>query len=65
MKLVLDILRHGEALPVGPGGDASRALSSYGVMEIRALGARLAASGWRPDRVFSSPLVRARGGVDE
>jgi phosphohistidine phosphatase len=60
MLLVLDILRHGEAMPTGPGGDAGRTLSPYGVMEIRALGARLAASGWRPDRVFASPLARAR-----
>lgn len=60
MTLVLDILRHGEAMPTGPDGDSSRTLSPYGVMEIRALGARLAASGWRPDRVFTSPLARAR-----
>jgi phosphohistidine phosphatase len=60
MALVLDIMRHGEALPTGIGGDAARPLSPYGVMEVRALGARLAASGWRPDRVFASPLLRAQ-----
>ena len=60
MPLVLDVLRHGEAGPAGSGGDAERALSPGGIRAIAELAERLAAEGWRPDRIFSSPLKRAR-----
>ena len=60
MPLVLDVLRHGEAGPAGSGGDAERALSPGGIRAIAELAERLAAEGWRPDRIFSSPLLRAR-----
>jgi phosphohistidine phosphatase len=60
MPLVIDILRHGEAEPTSPAGDAGRALAEAGVRQIRALARRLAAEGWRPDVALSSPLLRAR-----
>lgn len=60
MPLVLDLLRHGEALPSGPGGDAARTLSPAGANALRRLASRLASAGWRPDKAFTSPLRRAR-----
>ena len=60
MPLVLEILRHGEAVPAGPGGDAARPLSSAGRHAVAALAAGLALDRWRPDRIFSSPILRAR-----
>ena len=59
MKLVLDLLRHGEALPAGSGGDRNRDLSPAGTRGVAGVGALLAAESWRPDRVFSSPYRRA------
>jgi phosphohistidine phosphatase len=56
----IDLLRHGAAVPAGPGGDALRALSAEGAATIRMLAAALARSDWRPERAFSSPLTRAR-----
>jgi phosphohistidine phosphatase len=60
VPLVLDILRHGEAEPAGASGDEARALSPAGRMAMAALAATLAGEGWRPGRIFSSPLKRAR-----
>lgn len=60
VPLVIDILRHGEAEASSPDGDGGRALSESGIAQVRALGRRLAADGWSPDRVFASPLRRAR-----
>ena len=60
MPLVLDILRHGEAESAGSAGDAARALSPAGRQAMAALAATLAGEGWRPGRIFSSPLARAR-----
>jgi len=60
VPLVLDVLRHGEAEPAGPAGDAGRALSTAGIRAMAELAERLAAENWRPDRIFSSPLMRAR-----
>ena len=60
MPLVLDLLRHGAALPAAQGGDASRRLSPRGRADLERLAVRLAGMGWRPDRAFTSPLVRAR-----
>ena len=55
----LDLLRHGQALPAGPAGDRQRALSPAGVSGLESLAAHLAREAWRPDRVFSSPYLRA------
>ena len=59
VAIVLDLLRHGQALPAGPEGDRQRMLSPAGVRRLTSLAARLAREGWRPDRVFSSPYARA------
>lgn len=60
VPLVLDLLRHGHALPVAEGGDALRRLSARGQAEIGRLAGRLEQMGWRPERAFTSPLARAR-----
>jgi phosphohistidine phosphatase len=60
VPLLLDVLRHGEAEPAGTRGDAGRALTSAGRRAIAELTANLAQEGWRPDRILSSPLLRAR-----
>lgn len=60
MPLALDLLRHGNALPAFQGGDDARRLSPRGRADLERLAAHLAATGWRPDRAFASPLVRAR-----
>jgi phosphohistidine phosphatase len=60
VPLRVDVLRHGEAEPAGEGGDAARRLSPAGRGVCAALGASLAVEGGRPDRIFTSPLVRAR-----
>ena len=60
MPLVLDLLRHGEAEPTQPSGDDERPLTPRGEQYIRSLGTRLGRERWRPSRVFSSPLKRAR-----
>lgn len=59
MPLVLDVLRHGEALPPGVDGDAVRPLSPAGQRALRRLADELSTRSWRPERVFSSPLRRA------
>ncbi len=60
MALTLDLLRHGMALPAGAGGDGRRVLSPAGIRGLESLAAQLAGQAWRPDRVFSSPYVRAQ-----
>ncbi len=55
----LDVLRHGAAAPAGVGGDRERRLTAEGAEAIDVLGRRLAAAGWRPDAVWSSPYPRA------
>ena len=60
MPLVLDLLRHGEALPAAESGDEGRRLSPRGKHDLERLGRHLATLGWRPDRAFASPLMRAR-----
>ena len=60
MSLTLDFLRHGLALPAGATGDRQRALSPAGIRGLESLLAHLAREAWRPDRVFSSPYLRAR-----
>lgn len=59
MPLVFDLLRHGEAVAAGPGGDAGRRLSPDGIGALRRLGQRLAVMAWRPDAAYTSPLLRA------
>lgn len=59
MPLVLDLVRHAEADPSGPGGDASRALTAAGRAAMVSLGVRICESGSIPTRIFASPLVRA------
>jgi phosphohistidine phosphatase len=60
VPLVLDLLRHGAALPAAHGGDEARPLSPRGRADLERLAAHLAGMGWRPDRAFASPLTRAR-----
>ncbi|HEY3216711.1 MAG TPA: phosphohistidine phosphatase SixA [Candidatus Eisenbacteria bacterium] len=60
MPLRLDLVRHGEALPVGSEGDSGRALSEAGRSAVERLAANLAQQGWRPDRAFVSPMRRAQ-----
>jgi phosphohistidine phosphatase len=60
MPLIIDLVRHGEALPSAAGGDAARPLSAAGRAAIERLRERLAADGWSPDRILASPLLRAR-----
>ncbi len=57
---LVDLLRHGEAASSHPDGDAARPLSPRGVASIEAFARRFAALGSRPERVFTSPLLRAR-----
>lgn len=59
VPLVLDLVRHAEAEPSGPGGDAARALTAAGRASMVSLGVHLCASGSIPTRIFASPLVRA------
>jgi phosphohistidine phosphatase SixA len=60
VPLVLDLLRHGDALPAADGGDESRRLSPRGARDLERLALHLAGLRWRPDRAFTSRLVRAR-----
>ena len=60
MPLIIDLVRHGEALPAAAGGDAARPLSNAGRAAVERLRDHLAADGWSPDRVLASPLLRAR-----
>lgn len=59
MAIVLELLRHGQALPASPGGDRERPLSAGGEQVVAQLAAHLAGTGWQPDRAFTSPLRRA------
>jgi phosphohistidine phosphatase len=56
------LLRHGTAVPHGTAGldDADRPLIAVGEREARDAGRALRALDVRPDRVVTSPLVRAR-----
>lgn len=60
MALRLDLLRHGRAEGRHPDGDSHRALTPAGAEAVRALATVLAREPERPDRVFASPLARAR-----
>jgi len=54
------ILRHAEAEPTGPEGDASRVLTGRGRSRAGDLGRLLAKRELLPSRVVSSPYLRAR-----
>ena len=56
------LLRHGTAVPHGAAGldDADRPLIPVGEREARNAGRALRALRMKPDRVVTSPLVRAR-----
>jgi phosphohistidine phosphatase len=56
----LDLLRHGDAVLAGSGGDAARALSAIGRRDVARMAEEFARQGWRPQRVFVSPLRRAQ-----
>ena len=58
--LRLDLVRHGEALPSGEGGDAARRLSPAGRATIARLAQRLEREGWAPNAMWASPLERAQ-----
>jgi len=60
VPLLVDLLRHGDALPAGKDGDDARTLSPRGARDLERLASHLAQIGWRPERVYTSPLVRAR-----
>jgi len=60
VPFVFELLRHGAALPAGAEGDGARRLTPAGRRALEQLASTLAAEGWRPDRVFTSPLLRAR-----
>jgi len=59
VPLVLDLVRHAQAEPSDPGGDAARALTAEGRASMVSLGVHICASGSIPTRIFASPLVRA------
>jgi phosphohistidine phosphatase len=60
VSLLLDLLRHGLCAPFHEGDDASRELVPEGESAIERLASSLAAERERPDRVFASPMLRAR-----
>lgn len=60
MTLILDLLRHGEALPSSGAGDAARPLSPRGRSDITRLAEQFSVEGLVPTHVFVSPLRRAR-----
>ena len=53
-------LRHGKAEEPGPRGDAARRLTQEGAREMARIAEALYRLGYRPGRVASSPLKRAR-----
>ena len=60
MPLRLDLIRHGDAVPAGSAGDASRTLSAAGRRDVAHLAEEYVRRKWRPARVFVSPLRRAQ-----
>jgi phosphohistidine phosphatase len=59
VSFILDIVRHGEAESRSPDGDASRALTPDGIRSVERVARALEEEGFRPDRAFASPLLRA------
>lgn len=64
MVFLLDLVRHGEALPAADGRDAQRRLSDAGRETIRRLAGHYAREASRPGAIFTSPLTRARETAD-
>lgn len=65
MPLILELIRHADALPRDPGGsDRDRLLSSIGRRQARMLAERRQARGQYPQRVWCSPAKRARETLD-
>ena len=60
MPVRLDLIRHGDAVPAGSAGDASRILSAIGRRDVTRLAEEYVRRRWRPARVFVSPLLRAQ-----
>ena len=60
MSLILDIVRHGEAVERHADGDAARPLTPRGVAAARRLALALRRELWQPDRLFASPYARAQ-----
>jgi phosphohistidine phosphatase len=60
-RLTLHLLRHADAGDPGAwrGDDAARPLSAKGVEQAERLGRHLAAIGFEPDAIISSPKLRA------
>src|SRR5580765_2898821 len=56
MHGILALLRHGLA----SGQSAGSELLPEGAAYLRRLGSKLAAEGWRPAAIFTSPYLRAR-----
>ena len=54
------LLRHGDAEPEGPDGDAARCLTVKGEAQAAAAGRAMAALGIEIDSCLTSPRVRAR-----
>jgi phosphohistidine phosphatase len=58
--MTIYLLRHGIAETAGPGGgDAARALTDEGRRKLRAVLKLAREAGVKPDRLLTSPLVRA------
>jgi len=56
----LDLLRHGDALGAIDGSDAERQLSDAGRDAIARVADEYLRRDWHPERVYTSPLRRAR-----
>jgi phosphohistidine phosphatase len=65
-KVSLHLLRHADAgdPEAWHGDDAARPLSEKGVRQAERLGRHLAAIGFEPDSILSSPKIRARQTAD-
>jgi len=63
----LYVIRHADAVALGERGisrDSDRPLSEVGDAQAKAIGVGLAARGFRPGLIVTSPLVRARQTAD-
>lgn len=59
-RLILDLVRHGDALPAGETGDDARRLSARGRADVARLADRLLVEAPVLTHVFVSPLARAK-----
>jgi phosphohistidine phosphatase len=58
-SVIIDFVRHGEAVPAGSGSDRDRILSAAGSAALHRLRRHLLGAGWSPGQAFSSPYRRA------